>query len=102
MTAQVLSTDSTAFATVDDFIAFLSEKGFKVSAETLLPANGFYIQTAGSAEVTYPIVGIGQYGNRTDGVGIYYFRTDVSVGRSGYQIIMTTNIDAFTDTVTEA
>ena len=102
VTAQVLSTDSTAFATVADFISFLSENGLKVNAKTPLSASGFYIQTAGSAEVTYPIVGIGQYGNRTDGVGIYYFRTDVSAGRSGYQIIMTTNIDAFTDTVTEA
>ena len=101
VTAQVLSTDDAAFATVADFISFLSENGLKVNTKTPLNASGFYIQTAGSAEVTYPIVGIGQYGNRTDGVGIYYFRTDVSAGRSGYQIIMTTNIETFTDTVTE-
>lgn len=101
VTTQVLSTDSTAFATVDDFIDFLSEKGLKVNAKTPLSASGFYIQNAGSVDVTYQIVGVGQYGNRTDGVGIYYFRTDVSVGRSGYQIIMATNIDSFTDKVAE-
>ena len=101
VTAQVLSTDNTAFATVADFIAFLSKKGLKVNAKTPLSASGFYIQNAGSVDVTYQIVGVGQYGNRTDGIGIYYFRTDVSVGRSGYQIIMTTNIDSFTDRVAE-
>ena len=101
VTAQVLSTGSTAFATVADFIAFLSKGGLKVNAKTPLSASGFYIQNAGSVDVTYQIVGVGQYGNRTTGIGIYYFRTDVSVGRSGYQIIMTTNIDSFTDRVAE-
>lgn len=94
-------TNGTTFTAVDDFIDFLSEKGLKVNAKTPLSASGFYIQNAGSVDVTYQIVSVGQYGNRTDGVGIYCFRTGVSVGRSGYQIIMTTNIDAFTDKVAE-
>lgn len=100
VTVQALSESSTAFATVADFISFLSGTGLKANTKTPLSASGFYIQTAGSTDIMCHVIGIGQYGNRTDGIGICYYRTDVSVGRFGYQLVNSTAVEIFNDIVT--
>ena len=99
ITTTVLTSTSDVFSSVDDLIAILGNAGFSVSTgPKLLPACGTVVTTAGTA-VVYPVVGIGKYGKRTDSIGFYYFRSDVNVGRAGYQLLMNANITYFNDTV---
>ena len=100
ITLRYIDTSTDALADAEDLLAVLDAGGFSVSAgPSLLPAGGYVVVSAGSAEVVYPAVGVGKYGNRTDAVGFYYFRTDVSVGRAGYQMLALDSITAFTDAV---
>ena len=100
ITLRYIDTSADALADAEDLLAVLDAGGFSVSAgPSLLPAGGYVVVSAGSAEVVYPAVGVGKYGNRTDAVGFYYFRTDVSVGRAGYQMLALDSITAFTDAV---
>ena len=100
ITLRYIDTSADALADAEDLLAVLDAGGFSVSAgPSLLPAGGYVVVSAGSAEVLYPVVGVGKYGNRTDAVGFYYFRTDTSVGRAGYQMLALDSITAFTDAV---
>ena len=100
ITLRYIDTSADALADAEDLLAVLDAGGFSVSAgPSLLPAGGYVVVSAGSAEVVYPVVGVGKYGNRTDAVGFYYFRTDTSVGRAGYQMLALDSITAFTDAV---
>mgnify|MGYP005783647929 CR=1 FL=1 len=100
ITLRYIDTSADALADAEDLLAVLDAGGFSVSAgPSLLPAGGYVVVSAGSAEVLYPVVGVGKYGNRTDAVGFYYFRTDTSVGRAGYQMLALGSVTAFTDAV---
>ena len=100
ITLRYIDTSADALADAEDLLAVLDAGGFSVSAgPSLLPAGGYVVVSAGSAEVLYPVVGVGKYGNRTDAVGFFYFRTDVSVGRAGYQMLALSSVTAFTDAV---
>ena len=100
ITLRYIDTSADALADAEDLLAVLDAGGFSVSAgPSLLPAGGYVVVSAGSAEVVYPVVGVGKYGNRTDAVGFYYFRTDTSVGRAGYQMLALGSVTAFTDAV---
>ena len=100
ITLRYIDTSADALADAEDLLAVLDAGGFSVSAgPSLLPAGGYVVVSAGSAEVLYPVVGVGKYGNRTDAVGFYYFRTDTSVGRAGYQMLALSSVTAFTDAV---
>ena len=100
ITLRYIDTSADALADAEDLLVVLDAGGFSVSAgPSLLPAGGYVVVSAGSAEVVYPVVGVGKYGNRTDAVGFYYFRTDVSVGRAGYQMLALSSVTAFTDAV---
>ena len=100
ITLRYTDTSADALADAEDLLAVLDAGGFSVSAgPSLLPAGGYVVVSAGSAEVLYPVVGVGKYGNRTDAVGFYYFRTDTSVGRAGYQMLALGSVTAFTDAV---
>lgn len=100
ITLRYIDTSADALADAEDLLAVLDAGGFSVSAgPSLLPAGGYVVVSAGSAEVLYPVVGVGKYGNRTDAVGFYYFRTDVAVGRAGYQMLALGSVTAFTDAV---
>ena len=102
ITTTVLTSTSDSFSSVDELITFLGNAGFSVSAgPKLLPACGTVVAMAGNASVVYPVVGVGKYGNRVDGIGFYYFRSDVSVGRAGYQVLMNSSITYFNDTITQ-
>ena len=100
ITLRYIDTSADALADAEDLPAGLDAGGDGVPAgPSLLPAGGYVVVSAGSAEVLYPVVGVGKYGNRTDAVGFYYFRTDVSVGRAGYQMLALSSVTAFTDAV---
>ena len=100
ITLRYIDTSADALADAEDLLAVLDAGGFSVSAgPSLLPAGGYVVVSAGDAEVVYPVVGVGKYGNRTDAVGFYYFRTDTSVGRAGYQMLALGSVTAFTDAV---
>ena len=100
ITLRYIDTSADALADAEDLLAVLDAGGFSVSAgPSLLPAGGYVVVSAGDAEVLYPVVGVGKYGNRTDAVGFYYFRTDVAVGRAGYQMLALSSVTAFTDAV---
>ena len=100
ITLRYIDTSADALSDAEDLLAALDAGGFSVSAgPSLLPAGGYVVVSAGSAEVLYPVVGVGKYGNRTDAVGFYYFRTDVAVGRAGYQMLALGSVTAFTDAV---
>ena len=100
ITLRYIDTSADALADAEDLLVVLDAGGFSVSAgPSLLPAGGYVVVSAGSAEVVYPVVGVGKYGNRTDAVGFYYFRTDTSVGRAGYQMLALGSVTAFTDAV---
>ena len=102
ITTTVLTSTSDVFSSVDDLITILGNAGFSVSSgPKLLPACGTVITTVGDTSVVYPVVGVGKYGNRVDGIGFYYFRSDVSVGRTGYQVLLNSNITYFNDTITQ-
>ena len=102
ITTTVLTSTSDVFSSVDDLITILGNAGFSVSSgPKLLPACGTVITTAGDTSVVYPVVGVGKYGNRVDGIGFYYIRSDVSVGRTGYQVLVNSNITYFNDTITQ-
>ena len=101
ITTTVLTSTSDVFSSVDVLITFLGNAGFSVSSgPKLLPACGTVITTVGDTSVFYPVVGVGKYGNRVDGIGFYYIRSDVSVGRTGYQVLLNSNITYFNDTIT--
>ena len=100
ITLRYIDTSADALSDAEDLLAVLDAGGFSVSAgPSLLPAGGYVVVSAGSAEVLYPVVGVGKYGNRTDAVGFYYFRTDVAVGRAGYQMLALGSVTALTDAV---
>ena len=100
ITLRYIDTSADALADAEDLLAVLDAGGFSVSAgPSLLPAGGYVVVSAGDAEVVYPVIGVGKYGNRTDAVGFYYFRTDTSVGRAGYQMLALGSVTAFTDAV---
>lgn len=100
ITLRYTDTSADALADAEDLLVVLDAGGFSVSAgPSLLPAGGYVVVSAGSAEVLYPVVGVGKYGNRTDAVGFYYFRTDVAVGRAGYQMLALGSVTALTDAV---
>ena len=102
ITTTVLTSTSDVFSSVDDLITFLGDEGFSVSSgPKLLPACGTVITTVGDTSVVYPVVGVGKYGNRVDGIGFYYIRSDVSVGRTGYQVLLNSSITYFNDTITQ-
>ena len=102
ITTTVLTSTSDVFSSVDDLITILGNAGFSVSSgPKLLPACGTVITTVGDTSVVYPVVGVGKYGNRVDGIGFYYIRSDVSVGRTGYQVLLNSNITYFNDTITQ-
>ena len=102
ITTTVLTSTSDVFSSVDELITFLGDAGISVSSgPKLLPACGTVITTVGDTSVVYPVVGVGKYGSRVDGIGFYYIRSDVSVGRTGYQVLMNSNITYFNDTITQ-
>ena len=102
ITTTVLTSTSNVFSSVDDIITILGNAGFSVSSgPKLLPACGTVITTVGDTSVVYPVVGVGKYGKRVDGIGFYYIRSDVSVGRTGYQVLLNSNITYFNDTITQ-
>lgn len=102
ITAAFLSAEWDALEDAADLVAFLEEMEYNVSVgPALLPASGYVVVTAGDTAVSYPVVGIGQYGTRTDVIGFYYFRADLASGRAGFRSLALADVTGFFDTVQE-